>query len=73
VTATDQIATVGHDRAFGSWSLVGCSAASCSHASADRRTPQANKQMATVMKVLPMASSGSSRCSFPAGLVLYFS
>jgi hypothetical protein len=38
---------------------------------ASRRTPQTNKQMATVMKVLPVAF-GIFSLQFPAGLVLYF-
>jgi len=38
---------------------------------AQRRTPQANKQMATVMKVLPIFF-GLISLQFPAGLVLYF-
>src|SRR6476659_4488072 len=38
---------------------------------ASRRTPQANKQMATVMKVLPVFF-GFISLRFPAGLVLYF-
>jgi YidC/Oxa1 family membrane protein insertase len=38
---------------------------------AQRRTPQANKQMATVMKVLPVFF-GFISLRFPAGLVLYF-
>jgi YidC/Oxa1 family membrane protein insertase len=38
---------------------------------AQRRTPQTNKQMAAVMKVLPVAF-GIFSLQFPAGLVLYF-
>ena len=38
---------------------------------AQRRTPQANKQMAMVMKVLPIFF-GLISLNFPAGLVLYF-
>jgi YidC/Oxa1 family membrane protein insertase len=38
---------------------------------AQKRTPQANKQMGTVMKVLPIFF-GVISISFPAGLVLYF-
>ena len=38
---------------------------------AQRRTPQANKQMAMVMKVLPIFF-GLISLHFPAGLVLYF-
>jgi len=38
---------------------------------AQKRTPQANKQMGTVMKVLPVFF-GVISLQFPAGLVLYF-
>jgi len=38
---------------------------------AQKRTPAANKQMATVMRVLPVVF-GLISISFPAGLVLYF-
>jgi YidC/Oxa1 family membrane protein insertase len=38
---------------------------------AQSRTPQTNKQMATIMKVLPVFF-GLISLSFPAGLVLYF-
>jgi len=38
---------------------------------AQRRTPQANKQMAAVMKILPIFF-GMISLSFPSGLVLYF-
>jgi YidC/Oxa1 family membrane protein insertase len=70
VTAPNQITTVATIVAF---SFVALSVLSgfMQSRQASRRTPQTNKQMATIMKVLPVAF-GIFSLQFPAGLVLYF-
>jgi YidC/Oxa1 family membrane protein insertase len=70
VTAPNQITTVATIVAF---SFVALSVLSgfMQSRQASRRTPQTNKQMATIMKVLPVAF-GLFSLQFPAGLVLYF-
>jgi YidC/Oxa1 family membrane protein insertase len=70
LSAPDQIATWATIAAFGLVVLVMLTGFMQSR-QAQKRTPQANKQMATVMKVLPVFF-GFISLRFPAGLVLYF-
>src|SRR6478752_6363475 len=68
LSAPDQIATWATIAAFGLVVLVMLTGLMQSR-QAQKRTPQANKQMATVMKVLPVFF-GFISLRFPAGLVL---
>src|SRR4051812_32874052 len=70
VTAPNQITTWATIVAFAFVALSVLSGFMQSR-QAQRRTPQTNKQMATVMKVLPVFF-GLISLRFPAGLVLYF-
>ena len=70
VTAPNQITTVATIVAFSFVSLSVLSGFMQSR-QASRRTPQTNKQMATIMKVL-LVAFGLFSLQFPAGLVLYF-
>jgi len=70
VTAPNQVTTIATVVAFAFVALSVLSGFMQSR-QAQRRTPQANKQMATVMKVLPVFF-GLISLRFPAGLVLYF-
>jgi YidC/Oxa1 family membrane protein insertase len=70
LAAPSQIGTWATIAAFGLVALVVFTGFMQSQ-QAQRRTPQANKQMATVMKVLPVFF-GVISLRFPAGLVLYF-
>jgi YidC/Oxa1 family membrane protein insertase len=70
LAAPDQIGTWATIAALGLVALVVFTGFMQSQ-QAQRRTPQANKQMATVMKVLPVFF-GVISLRFPAGLVLYF-
>ena len=70
VTAPNQITTWATIIAF-SFVLLSVLSGFMQSRQAQRRTPQTNKQMATVMKVLPVAF-GLFSLQFPAGLVLYF-
>jgi YidC/Oxa1 family membrane protein insertase len=70
VTAPNQVTTWATIVAF-SFVLLSVLSGFMQSRQASRRTPQANKQMATVMKVLPVAF-GLFSLQFPAGLVLYF-
>jgi len=70
VTAPSQVTTWATIVAF-SFVLLSVLSGFMQSRQAQRRTPQANKQMATVMKILPVAF-GIFSLQFPAGLVLYF-
>jgi hypothetical protein len=70
VTAPNQITTWATIVAF-SFVLLSVLSGFMQSRQAARRTPQTNKQMATIMKVLPVAF-GLFSLQFPAGLVLYF-
>jgi len=70
VTAPSQVTTWATIVAF-AFVLLSVLSGFMQSRQAQRRTPQTNKQMATVMKVLPVAF-GIFSLQFPAGLVLYF-
>jgi YidC/Oxa1 family membrane protein insertase len=70
VSAPNQITTWATIVAF-SFVLLSVLSGFIQSRQASRRTPQTNKQMATIMKVLPVAF-GVFSLQFPAGLVLYF-
>ena len=70
VTAPSQVTTWATIVAF-SFVLLSVLSGFMQSRQASRRTPQTNKQMATIMKVLPVAF-GLFSLQFPAGLVLYF-
>jgi YidC/Oxa1 family membrane protein insertase len=70
VSAPNQITTWATIVAF-SFVLLSVLSGFMQSRQASRRTPQTNKQMATIMKVLPVAF-GLFSLQFPAGLVLYF-
>jgi YidC/Oxa1 family membrane protein insertase len=70
VSAPNQATTIATIVAF-SFVLLSVLSGFMQSRQASRRTPQTNKQMATIMKVLPVAF-GLFSLQFPAGLVLYF-